>query len=122
MPALRNLPRRANGAVNGVLRSEGGRERFQLDSLWKFYAPEGWLSSTIEYAEGRKNGAQRKCACAPVKASSAGVYFRTSSSFLTAKVTSLSSAISPAMRARASLVSIWRWRKRFSGRAPKTGS
>jgi antitoxin component YwqK of YwqJK toxin-antitoxin module len=45
---------------NGVLRSEGGRKRFQLDSLWKFYAPEGWLSSTIDYTDGRKSGAQRK--------------------------------------------------------------
>lgn len=47
---------------------------------------------------------------------SSAVHFITSASF-TEIFTVLPSVTSPAMRARASLVSRWRWRKPFSGRA-----
>ena len=46
----------------------------------------------------------------------------TSASPLTLKVTVEPSATSPEMSARASVVSIWRCRNRFNGRAPNTGS
>lgn len=42
---------------NGNLKIEGNRKNFLLDSVWKFYDEKGKLTKTINYAEGKKNGA-----------------------------------------------------------------
>jgi antitoxin component YwqK of YwqJK toxin-antitoxin module len=41
---------------NGVLKSEGNRKDYLLDSLWNFYNSEGLLITTINYKAGKKNG------------------------------------------------------------------
>ncbi len=46
----------------------------------------------------------------------------TSPSPFTVNFTAAPSATVPAMSARANFVSMFRWRKRFNGRAPNTGS
>ncbi|MEM7162610.1 MAG: hypothetical protein AAF487_09260 [Bacteroidota bacterium] len=43
---------------NGVLKTEGNRKNFMLDSTWKFYNSSGFLTDIINYTEDKKNGAQ----------------------------------------------------------------
>ena len=43
---------------NGVLKSEGNRLIFELDSIWKFYDEEGKIILEISYKIGKKNGAR----------------------------------------------------------------
>lgn len=40
----------------GVLRSEGGRKNFLLDSLWRFYAENGRLQSETNYRSDKRDG------------------------------------------------------------------
>ena len=40
----------------GILKSEGNRVDFLLDSTWKFFDDEGKLTLLINYKEGQKNG------------------------------------------------------------------
>ena len=40
----------------GIVKSEGNRKNFQLDSAWKFYNEEGKLAFEFSYREGKKNG------------------------------------------------------------------
>lgn len=42
---------------NGKLKIEGNRKNFLLDSVWKFYDEKGRLSKSVNYSEGKKNGA-----------------------------------------------------------------
>lgn len=41
---------------SGILKNEGNRRNFQLDSVWKFYNDKGRIIKSISYAEGKKNG------------------------------------------------------------------
>lgn len=41
---------------DGILRSEGNRKNFKLDSTWVFYTPEGEVDMIINYKDGLKNG------------------------------------------------------------------
>ena len=41
---------------NGIVKSEGNRIEFELDSLWKFYDEEGKIILEINYKVGKKNG------------------------------------------------------------------
>lgn len=42
----------------GILKSEGNRKNFNLDGLWKFYNDSAQLTVSIEYFDGKKNGAK----------------------------------------------------------------
>lgn len=44
---------------NGVLKSEGNRKNFLLDSLWKFYNDSGRITLEIYYKQDKKNGLKR---------------------------------------------------------------
>ncbi len=41
---------------SGILKSEGNRKDFELDSIWKFYDEEGKIILEISYEKGKKNG------------------------------------------------------------------
>ena len=41
---------------SGILKSEGNRKDFQLDSTWKFFRGDGSLQQSIEYKENLKQG------------------------------------------------------------------
>jgi len=41
---------------NGILKSEGNRKDFLLDSTWKFYDDEGQIVLIVNYRKGQKNG------------------------------------------------------------------
>ncbi|MFH1159366.1 MAG: hypothetical protein V1733_00250 [bacterium] len=41
---------------SGILKSEGNRLNYELDSLWKFYNEQGRLILEITYRNGKKNG------------------------------------------------------------------
>ncbi|MDR1761733.1 MAG: hypothetical protein LBR55_04725 [Bacteroidales bacterium] len=45
---------------SGVLKSEGKRTDFELDSVWNFYFPSGKLQQTITYAHSKKHGEYRE--------------------------------------------------------------
>jgi uncharacterized protein len=42
--------------VTGILKSEGNRKNFLLDSIWVFYSPSGDTLEKISYMYGKKNG------------------------------------------------------------------
>ncbi len=42
---------------NGKIKTEGNRKNFLLDSIWKFYSENGRITKSINYAEGKRNGA-----------------------------------------------------------------
>ncbi len=41
---------------SGILKSEGNRKNYELDSLWKFYDKDGKIILDIYYKNGKKNG------------------------------------------------------------------
>ena len=41
---------------NGVLKIEGNRKNFALDSIWKFYNDKAKITKAVNYLEGKKNG------------------------------------------------------------------
>jgi antitoxin component YwqK of YwqJK toxin-antitoxin module len=41
---------------NGILKSEGNRENYELSGVWKFYRQNGDLIKEINYRNGKKNG------------------------------------------------------------------
>ncbi len=46
----------------GILKSQGDRKGFELDSTWLFFGPDGRLISTIDYKTDKKNGPARNYA------------------------------------------------------------
>ena len=40
----------------GILKNEGNRKNYLLDSIWKFYSEKGKIQKLIRYTEGKKNG------------------------------------------------------------------
>ena len=45
-----------NYYLSGIIKSEGNRKEFELDSLWRFYDEEGKVILEINYSSGKKNG------------------------------------------------------------------
>ena len=43
----------------GIIKSEGNRLNFELDSTWKFYNNKGKLTLEVNYKKGKKNGLRR---------------------------------------------------------------
>ena len=43
---------------SGILKTEGNRKDYLLDSVWKFYGADGIISMSIEYSEDKKEGAR----------------------------------------------------------------
>ncbi len=46
--------------INGKTKSEGNRRNFQLDSVWKFYDEQGFLTEEINYLDGKRSGYHTK--------------------------------------------------------------
>lgn len=42
--------------INGKIKSEGNRRNFQLDSIWKFYDEQGFITDEISYLDGKRSG------------------------------------------------------------------
>lgn len=42
--------------INGKVKSEGNRSNFNLDSIWKFYDEQGFISEEINYLDGKRSG------------------------------------------------------------------
>jgi antitoxin component YwqK of YwqJK toxin-antitoxin module len=42
--------------INGNIKSEGNRRNFQLDSIWKFYDEQSFITDEINYLDGKRSG------------------------------------------------------------------